>query len=209
MMTPRDREILITITRKARMVSPHQAARVWWPGQAFGVQSALRRLKQLTSRGWAVELQVFAQPMLNLVAPIVTWQSGMEVPDFNVVSRSLFRRSEQTAQRIGVFAPTPLALHYFGCHDRPLLNNDCHVTHDLHVTEVYLRYHLIDPGASHQWIGEDTVPSIECRSQPDALLVDEMGRPQKAIEFGGRYPASRLAQLHHDLASLNLPYEVW
>lgn len=209
MMTPRDEQILTAITRKARMIAPVQAAQTWWPRQRFATQSAHRRLRHLAADRWVTEFQVLAQPLLELARPILTWEPGMGAPDFRALSSVLARRSQQPAQRVSVYVPTPSTLRFFGCSERPSIHNDCQVTHDLHVTQVYLRYLVVDRSAAERWHGEDLLEPVPHRSQPDALLLDDTGAPVRAIEFGGRYTADRLAKLHKDCALQNLPYEVW
>ena len=83
------------------------------------------------------------------------------------------------------------------------------MTHDLHVSEVYLRYRT-DGLSSRHWLSEDRLPrEWPLRERPDAVLSDDEGRVHRAVEYGGNYPPKRLAELHAALSSIELAYEIW
>ena len=83
------------------------------------------------------------------------------------------------------------------------------MTHDLHVSEVYLHYRVNGLSSRH-WTSEDRLPrDWPLRERPDATLMDEEGHPYRAVEYGGNYPPTRLAELHEGLSSIELAYEIW
>ena len=83
------------------------------------------------------------------------------------------------------------------------------MTHDLHVAAVYLKYRAGGLSSRH-WISEDRLPrDWPLRERPDATLTDDDGLIYRAVEYGGDYPPSRLAELHEGLASIELNYEIW
>ena len=84
------------------------------------------------------------------------------------------------------------------------------ITHDLHVAEVFLAYCTRGFDVQRRWVLEDYFPDTwPIREQPDAILLDEEGKFLRAVEYGGDYSVERLEKLHHALARIWLPYEIW
>ena len=82
------------------------------------------------------------------------------------------------------------------------------MTHDLHVSEVFLRYRR--RGQQAAWRSEDQLPSNwPLRSRPDAVLCNESGEIVHAVEYGGDYSATRLIELHVGFSEIDLSYEIW
>jgi hypothetical protein len=83
------------------------------------------------------------------------------------------------------------------------------MTHDLNVSELYLHYRR--SGLPDRcWTSEDRLPrDWPLKERPDALLRNKAGDVVRAIEYGGDYPASRLAALHAGLLRIGLGYEIW
>ena len=82
------------------------------------------------------------------------------------------------------------------------------MTHDLHVSEVFLRYRSM--GRQHEWCSEDQLAKgWPIRERPDAVLVDDDRDIVRAVEYGGDYSAERLAELHSGFSSVGLNYEIW
>ena len=83
------------------------------------------------------------------------------------------------------------------------------MTHDLNVSEIYLHYRK--SGLPNRcWISEDRLPhDWPLRERPDALLRNNDGQIVRAVEYGGDYPATRLAELHVGLSSIGIGYEIW
>lgn len=83
------------------------------------------------------------------------------------------------------------------------------MTHDLNVGELYLHY-LRSGLPGDRWMSEDRLPrDWPIKARPDALVRNEAGEIVRALEYGGDYPVSRLAELHQGLSSINLAYEIW
>jgi len=210
MITPRDAFILEALALRVRLIAADQVARAGWPDQVNALRNARSRLRQLASQGAVCQFRVLAQPLLELVSPLYQWQPGQESPDYLRIERVLRNRWREPARHTRVFVASPRTLLQFGMRSRPALKNDCQVTHDLHVTQVYLHFCRERPELANRWIGEDELaPSRRHQVLPDAMLIDSSGQPQCAIEFGGRYPAARLERFHMDCAERGLPYELW
>ncbi|MBX3412408.1 MAG: hypothetical protein KF708_06955 [Pirellulales bacterium] len=210
MITQRDGEILEVLARRVRLMSACQAASVWWPDQAAGSVNAFRRLRRLVSQHALLEFHVLAQPLLPLHGPLYQWRPEQPPPDFLAIERLLRVRWHAAATRMTVFVASPATLLSTGVQHRPPIKNHCQVTHDLHVTQVYLRYRLDHPELASGWLGEDELaPSRRDQILPDAVIADGKGDPCWAVEFGGKYRAERLERFHVDCEARRLPYELW
>jgi len=209
-MTARDDDILHTLARCARLITAVQAARLWWPEHPLATKWALRRLRQIVDAGWLVECRVLAQPLLELSSAIAIWHPGESPPSAPLIARQLRTRWRQPARQVNVFVAATSTLRAFGLtRGRPIKAHH-QVTHDLHVAQVYVRWRELNPELALQWVGEDSLaPTGPFHVVPDAMLVAADGRPLRAIEFGGRYPAHRLIRFHQDCEARNLPYEIW
>lgn len=210
MLTKRDREFVEMLSRRTPLATMGQIASPWWGSGQSSVQNATRRIAKLSSAGWLRKIQLLAQPLLELTEPIVHWQPGDKEPRFGAVEWRLKSRWKLPARPVRVVAASPKACRLFSVAERRPLRNPCQVTHDLHVTAIYLHYRRADPALAGAWRGEaEYSGQRRHRFLPDALLVDDADRPLRAIEFGGRYDTRRLRHFHEGCAAENLAYEVW
>lgn len=209
MLTERDEKILGALVRHIRLATLDQIARGWWP-ENVGRINATRRLQRLEKSGWVHSLRVFARPLLPLDQPEVSWQPGVEMPPFPKISLAMKNRWKEPARQCRVFAASKRAKCALAGREQRPVKNFCQVTHDLHVTEIFLCYLETWPAEAARWLGEDEIASTR-RHQvlPDAMLADPSGHPIRAIEFGGSYSAERLREFHLDCERRRLSYEVW
>lgn len=209
-MTTRDDDILETLAWRVRLILAVQAAQIWWSSNAQGLKYAVRRLRQLATAGWLSEYDVLAQPLLELSAPVVRWCPGNPPPPFLAVSRRLRKRWRLPARQVQAFVANKPTRRAFGLPDRRPIRAHHQVTHDLHVTQVYAWLRRSSPELATQWVGEDALtPAGPFHVVPDAMLVNVKTRAFRAIEFGGRYSADRIARFHDDCVGRHLPYEIW
>jgi hypothetical protein len=112
------------------------------------------------------------------------------------------------AQPVKIVYAASRALTFFSSGRAPSVKLT-QLTHDLNVSELYL--HFLRGGLpGGYWLSEDRLPcDWPLQERPDALVRNETGEVIRAIEYGGDYPASRLAELHCGLASIPLAYEIW
>jgi hypothetical protein len=90
------------------------------------------------------------------------------------------------------------------------LSHPIQITHDLHVSAIYLRLLLESPLEAEQWVPDYQLARTR-RGQklPDAELQDANGRTLKVIEFGGSYGPERVRKVHEDAERRGVPYEIW
>ncbi len=203
----RDLTLLEALALRVRLISQRQAADAFWHGHAA---NARRRLSQLASCGMVTRNVVNAQPLPEIIEPVVRWQPGLASPDADRVAYQLQTRWRFRALRpTVVYFPTPKTVLQFGGNERSQTKLT-QITHDLGVTAVWLRYASQDSNMTAMWIGEDILaPTRIHQKLPDAALVDQQGEPKLLIEFGGSYGPERIVDFHDDAESRGLPYHLW
>ncbi len=207
-MTTRDEAVIATLTLKVRVLSLAQAARSWWTSSPDGQREARRHLDRLVAGGWLVRHAATAHLELPLEAPLHVWQVGEATPPFGSLSYRLVHRWSGASEQVLAYTSTKQAARVYGGTAAAVKPSS--LTHDLHVGALYLRFLRERPEDAEGWISEDTLaPEREEQVLPDAAVADANGVLRRVIEFGGSYPAERLARLHEDCAARGLPYELW
>ena len=208
--TERDRAILDAVLFRVRMLSLEQIARTWWGTAVDAVRLARRRLEVLEHAGLIARHRVLARPLLDLERPEFAWEPGSEPPDVGAVSGRLRRRWSAPPKPTAVYLPTRSTIRELGG-GGGRLPSPGQETHDLHTAEVFLRLLARDPERARSWKGEDSYKAAAAHGEkvPDALIVDELGEPELAVEFAGSYGSARLAEFHHHCEARELAYELW
>jgi hypothetical protein len=204
-LTDRDREILLTLTQKVRLLSLAQIARTWWPSASpAAARNRLAALPSLVAR-----LKLNAHPELTLDGPLFTWRPGEPVPRFGALSYQLKKRWNQAPEPTTVYIATEKAARYFGGFGGKL-RRPLQATHDLHMAQVYLQLLARDPAKAGLWVSEERfAPERRREKLPDAVLRDAAGHIVLVIEFGGAYDARHVERVHLDCVTRSLPYELW
>lgn len=209
MLTERDRDILLTLTHKVRVLSLSQLARTWWSETAAGLETARRRLRRLAVDGWLTQLPVNAHPELPLAGPLYRWAPGEPAPNCYQLERRCRSRWKEPARRAAVYLATrQAAARLGGVGGR--LKHPLQTDHDLHVGTVYLRLLHTDPAMADLWVSEALVaPERRGQKLPDAIVKNPDGSVRLVVEFAGQYDAKRIAAVHEDCAARETPYELW
>lgn len=207
LLKQRDLVVLEALALRIRVIGLRQAADAFWYGH---VANARRRLRQLVNAEMLSRAVVPAQPLPEIIQPIVRWQPGQPIPDANHVSCQLQSRWRFRALRpTVVYFPTEKTILQYGGRVRSN-NKTTQVTHDLGLTAAWIRYFQQDSKLRSVWVGEEVLaPTRVNQKVPDAALVDQQGEPTLLIEFGGSYAAARVAAFHDDAAYRQLPYHLW
>lgn len=205
--TDRDREFLVALTHRVRLLTLSQVARGWWPERSEA--TAKQRLKQLAGARLLERTTVLASPLLELSVPVFCWHPGEAAPDFGRLSYQVQTRWTEPAVRTRVYLASRKAAARFGGVGGKL-KRPLHASHDLNLSEVYVRLRGSSPERASRWLGEDQF-AAEFRGEklPDAFLCNKDGRPEKVIEFAGRYAPERIEAFHEHCADEELPYELW
>jgi hypothetical protein len=203
------REIVFTLIRKIRVVSLPQVARGWWGNSPRDTANAKRLLDSLVAEGVLTSFVLRAHPELPLQERIWSWGPGEPRPPYGIISYQARKRWTKPLIPTAVYvASTRSARLYGGSGGR--LAHPLQVTHDLHVSAIYLRLLVDDPQSAERWVSEDVLaPLLRGKKIPDAELRDERGCTLKVIEFGGSYPPERIRKVHEDCDRRQVPYELW
>lgn len=207
-LTERDREILLALAQKVRLLALRQIAEHWWDGELANTR---RRLKALARAELIRRISVSARTLPPILEPIVTWQSGQPAPHFGKVSYRLRERWAHRAVRpTSAYIVTDRAAHLFGGKARGELKHSLQATHDLGVAAVWLCLHGQAPAWAGAWRGEDQLAHTRRGEKlPDGFIVNDVEEVVWVIEFGGSYDAARVQEFHVDCASRDLPYQIW
>lgn len=209
-LTSRDQAVIHSLLFCVRLATLDQLARTWWSPSATGRKNAGNRVTSLLRSGWLSTRSVLARPLLPLIAPEQIWNPGDPAPDFGALAWRLQSRWKQPVQLVRACLASPAAARRLGGPRRGRIKNLCQVTHDLHVSEIYLKRVRHEPALAQTWVGEDVLaPQRRHQKLPDAVLQTSTGEIFRVIEFGGCYSATRVAQFHADCAARRLPYELW
>jgi len=208
--TTRDEAILQALAIKVRYFSLAQIAHQWWPDTKQPEVLAQRGLRPMVVEGLLERLTRMTAPMLDLSEPILVWALGQHDPNFGAISWQLQHRWPQAP-----IAPTTIYrntaranLLYGGPDDSKAVKID-QVTHDVHVSAVYLHFLRHRPEEAELWVGEDLRPRSGFRlKDPDAILERSDGSIH-VVEFGGKYDTDRFRAFHEDCATRGRSYELW
>lgn len=206
-MNEREEEIVRTLADKVRVLTLSQVARTWWTESRWGKSRAKSALSRLEERKLVRLRRALARPIDLDERPMVQWSIGDVIPDLETVATYLHRRAMTDASMQSIVIAASKAVALFGS-GRAASIKLTQLTHDLHVSEVYLRYR--NGELVKRWLSEDRLTvDWPVRVRPDAVLADETGQLSHVVEYGGDYPVDRLIELHEQLASIPLSYEIW
>jgi len=208
LLCDRDREILVALTQKVRVLAFRQIAEHWFGGDRA---NARRRLRILAAAGLVTRATVMARPLPVLLTPVATWKPGESTPDAGGVSHRLKSRWRNRPTRgCRVILATTRSGQLLGCRTSGELTRATQSSHDLGVAAVWLRFDRTDPDRASAWRGEDVLAHTRRGEKcPDAFLVDARGEVRAVIEFGGDYGPERVRAFQLDCVDRQLPYEIW
>lgn len=219
----RDQNLVRALALDVRLATPDQVRRGWgWPPSDSGLRNCRQRLRKLVDAGLLRATMVPSTPMLDLKEPVVVWEPGDPTPDFDAASHALKSRwadLEEVPMR--VYMTTPQGASAFGGKGRIGYSKLAQATHDLHVTELYIRIREESPDLAGDWVGEDIIAGElkKYEKLADAEIRDDQGTTVLYLEFGGRYDAREVKKKHDYFAGEPLrpgaprrqpaPYEIW
>lgn len=213
-LTPRDEDILVTLTAKGRVVDAGLLARTWWSFTPSGRNEARRRTRRMVRAGLLRELIVIARPLPPLREPVYGWEPGAPRPNLARATRLLQERLSAPPRPTFVYLATAKAAALTGG-KAPGLKHPLQCTHDLGVMKTFLEgYREKSPELARAWVSEDCLPKPTRRHvrRPDAVILAPSGEVALAIEFGGAggaYGRERLEATHAHFERLSIPYLLW
>jgi len=203
-----EQHIVRVLAERVRVFTVGQIAATWWTDTRWGRSRASAAMRSLADEGWLHVQQALSRPIQLFDTPLVAWRPGEGRPELAAVARSLHRRAMVDAKPVNVAFATTRAATLF-CSGRAPSVTLTQMTHDLNVAELFLHY-LRSGLPEDRWMSEDRLPrDWPIKARPDALVRNVTGEIVRALEYGGDYPESRLAELHQGLSSIHLAYEIW
>ena len=204
----RDGEILHLLTVKVHLMSFRQIA-----DEFFGSDSAnaARRLDTLTERGLLAEHRLNARTVPLVASPLASWQPGESVPNLPRLAYQLSKRWGLKQTRIHlIYLAGPKLVSLTGVKGKSRPKHPLQASHDLGLAATFLHMRRSRPSMADKWRGENALALAPTEGQiPDALILNESGEAELAIEFGGLYSAKRLDRFHRYCQRRSLAYELW
>ena len=148
--TPRDLDIVETLTSRIRLLTLVLIKRIWWSGAASD-RTVLDRLGILV-HGRLIHRAVVNLRSFAVHKPIWAWRPGEREPDFERLSRRARERWPAVAEPTAVFWATKLAANLFGSTAGRLPDLD-HRDHDVLLAQVYAWYRTERPDQAQRWLG--------------------------------------------------------
>ena len=211
-MSPDDELLLVTLTRCCRILTMRQIG-VLFRGEGVSpdyLREVSRRVRKLVEKGFLDVVKVLARPPLPLRIPVITWSPGDHSPSFTRAAHRLQSRWTEPVLRLSCVLASERAINLLGG-SMKALRHPLQATHDLGVSQLYLRFRTVAPDLARSWVGEDGLDRtgrFRTRS-PDAALCAPDGHVFLALEFGGAYPPARLQSFHEACVVWKTPYQVW
>jgi hypothetical protein len=208
-LTTTDDEIVSGLSRKIRVASLSQIARTWFSNPSLGYGRALSRVNYLVRVGVLISLTLRVHPEQPLEAAIWSWRPGEPQPPFGILSYRLRSRWREPLAATTVYTASEKAARVYAGHGGRLAH-PLQVTHDLHVSAIFLKLRKNSPAEAEGWVSEDQLaPLRRGQKLPDAEIHGDAGRVLKVIEFGGSYAPERVRLVHEDCERRQVPYELW
>ena len=138
LLTPRDSEILSTLTWKARLLNIEQLATTWWNAGRSGRIEARRRADRLIAAGLLRKLVVLSRPLPPLEKPVIVCEMFGPTVNFRRVAQLLQKRWSAPPCSTSVYIATAKAAAFTGG-KAPGLKHPLQASHDLAVMQVYLQ----------------------------------------------------------------------
>lgn len=197
-----DEVILGPLSTKFRVAQISQLARLTGRSE----DAIERRIKDLLELGALEQRIVNAHPLLRQDGALFKWNIGDAPPSFQVLSYRCRVRFCEAIRPTAVFIASPAALRLFGGKPRKGLKHPLQATHDLHVTNIYLRLLESSPERAKNWISEDLLERPKPGDKhPDAMIA---GNPPCVIDFINYGPGS-IEKIHLHCERRGLAYELW
>lgn len=140
--------------------------------------------------------QIMTHPEIDVSTPILDYQPGNPVPDFDALAWQAQSRWTRPVEETLVATATKKAKQLAGgsIGGRPIRTREA--THDIHCAAIYLGLRERHPELAECWLPEDALSHLEGRKIPDAIIRCD---PPIVIEFVGSYSAKKLRGIHAEL----------
>lgn len=191
---------------QVRMLTLDQVTRGWF-GAAAANGEAEEWLTVLIRASFVERRRVEAHPVVRLDRPLLSWRPGLPSPKTKVFEEiAQTSRARWTLPEVptDVFIASKRAVRLFGAFSDSRRIKECEVTHDLHLSEVFVSYRNSAPQMASSWWGEAAFPKlgfvISRMKDPDAFVLSATGQATRIIEVCGIYEPEHLVGFHQHCA---------
>ncbi len=207
-LTPPDLLVLVLLTWRLRVAASEHLQ------QALG-QSPRgweRRCTRLVQHNW-IRTRTMILPVITVEEPLAICWPRDATPDCHALSWHVTQRwTTARARSVQLVWATPHAEAIVGGKSG-IARQPLQVVHDLGTAAVFFQRRRRMADAAEQWLCEDIFrvlhPQQAKSKVPDAVIVNEDGDVQTAVEFAGGYSATRLRRLFQFCRQRNWPIELW
>jgi hypothetical protein len=201
---PCDFALLRALAVQVRAFTVDQIRRGWFV-EKENSRAALECCDRLEQCDLLTRRIMEAHPSIELRSPLYAWKPGQRHPtvtDFRAIAQASQARWNKPHTAVEVFVAAPRAARLFGAFVDARRLKHCEASHDLHLSEVFLRYKKSKAGKS--WWGEGAFPKlgldIRFSKDPDAFLLNANSQATRIIEFAGSYDEEHLRCFHDHCA---------
>lgn len=206
-LAPTYNDCLSWLTRNIRALSDGQIARVRGVSPAI-VRQGFRRLER---RGLVSLSQGFIQIPNAIGEPLYEWRPNADTlkPDWDSLSYKAQSRWNVPPLRALVASATKQAMELTGGRIGGRPSRPLEMSHDLTLTQLFLRMLAQDPEVANHWFPEDALTGLSAgEKRPDALLRT-IGK-DVFIELAGKaYSAKKLEAIHTDFARRGVHHRIY
>ena len=207
-VTDKDVDVVQTLARAVRVLSTSQVGARWFGDTERPELNAIRRLRRLEHAGYVRICRTPAHPLLPLARPVVDWTPVDPTPDLGHAAYILNRRWSSPPVLTTWVIATLRGRNLFGVAGRR--PREVELTHDLHLSELFLRLRATSPAEAAAWEPEEELRMA--RAPPDERIPDAFirtGLRPRIVEFGGAYKKPKLEKFHQYCAERSYAYELW
>lgn len=201
--------ILEALTRRVRLITVDQAADTWWWLTVRPRTNAKKCLRKLERQGLVEFITIMAMPEIDLGKPVFEWHPGNPPPKFGPIAYRLRTRWNAPLVPTEAVIATIKAKRLYGGYIGGRKPRRSEATHDVHLTQVYLRLRRTNPEFAAQWVS-DAQQYAEGGGKnarlPDAV-IREGTSVHMLIEFAGAYSKQKLEAFHGQ--AKRYPYQLW
>ena len=231
--------VVRALSIQVKYLTIEHIARGWFFEVAEPQPKATQLVDSLVRSGLVVAdiIEIYDIPMPP--GPLFEWKPLQPTPafeQFSQLAELLANRWSNLLRTVTIYQASREAANLFGASTVDSTKRSSDWSHDLFISDVFLRYRQTRKPDAANWLGESFVPKfgtkIKGMKDPDAFLLID-GRIERVVEIGGKYTAEHLLALHdhcaggafrrlHSFAAKNqgklavrlydnklIPYEIW
>lgn len=180
-------------------------------GWGWSLGHAERVARALVGERLLRKTRISAPPILPLERPLMVFHPRDNDPSFGHLSYAARRRWRAPPIETCAYSASPRAAELFGGGAFPK-GASLQLRHELHMTEIFLRFKQMRPNISQLWYRGDIAKQLKMVPSPrvpDAFIFCACGGVEWAIEFIGAYPSSRIRGFHKFCKEREYAYQMW